>query len=163
MTLADRIVVLRAGIIEQQGTPLEIYNKPANRFVAGFIGSPKMNFLDVTAQNRRDDGLAVGLAGRTVVVPTDGDAARGAKLSLGLRPEHIELGAKSGLGLGDFAIVHVEQLGGQTIAYGRLADKQSLTIALDGQRKICAGDVLNLSIAADNCHLFDQTGARVGN
>ncbi len=162
MTLADRIVVLRAGVIEQHGTPLEIYNRPANRFVAGFIGSPKMNFLDVVAGDNRDSGIFVDIAGRQARLPIDERIAPSAKLSLGLRPEHIGIDGAGGLELGTLTVVHVEHLGGQTIVYGRLSDGQSLTVALDGQRAISAGSTLEVRIAVENCHLFDEAGDRIG-
>ena len=159
MTLADRIVVLRAGVIEQHGTPLEIYNRPANRFVAGFIGSPKMNFLDVIAHDVRDGAISIG---RQAELRSEASVATGAKLSLGLRPEHIEIDGAGGIELGSLTVVHVEHLGGQTIVYGRLVDGQPLTVALDGQRAISAGSTLEVRIAAENCHLFDEAGDRIG-
>jgi multiple sugar transport system ATP-binding protein len=163
MTLADRIVVLRAGVIEQQGSPLEIYNRPVNRFVAGFIGSPKMNFLKVTAAASSQPGSVVlNLAGKPVTVPLQERVAEGAELTLGLRPEHIVADETGGVVLGTLTVVHVERLGGQTIAYGQLGDKQPLTIALDGQRNIAAGDRLAASISADKCHLFDDKDRRIG-
>ena len=162
MTLADRIVVLRAGVIEQHGTPLEIYNRPANRFVAGFIGSPKMNFLDAVAGEIRDGGISIDIAGRHARLPIEEHIPAGTKVSLGLRPEHISIDATGGLELGALTVVHVEHLGGQTIVYGRLADGQSLTVALDGQRPITAGSTLDVRIAAENCHLFDEAGDRIG-
>ena len=148
MTLADRIVVLRAGIVEQHGTPLDIYNKPANRFVAGFIGSPKMNFLDVIGANRFN-------------LPTRRTIDAGETLTLGVRPEHVVTGGAAEIDLGALAIIHVEQLGGQTIAYGRLADGQPLNVVLEGQRRINAGDSLPVGAMAASCHLFASDGLRL--
>ena len=148
MTLADRIVVLRAGIVEQHGTPLDIYNKPANRFVAGFIGSPKMNFLDVIGANRFN-------------LPTRRTIDAGETLTLGVRPEHVVTGGAAEIDLGALAIIHVEQLGGQTIAYGRLADGQPLNVVLEGQRRINAGDSLPVGAMAAGCHLFASDGLRL--
>jgi len=161
MTLADRIVVLRSGVIEQQGTPLDIYNRPLNKFVAGFIGSPKMNFLDVVVKSDSGGNATLDLAGSSIELIGAAGQAQGAKLSLGVRPEHITTGGEAEISLGKLSIIHVEQLGGQTIAYGRLADGQSLTVSLEGQRRIVAGDVLEAGIAAQNCHLFDAAGRRV--
>jgi len=160
MTLADRIVVLRAGIVEQHGTPLDIYNKPANRFVAGFIGSPKMNFLDVTAAaNGRDATITLG-SGR-FSLPTRRGIDAGEKLTLGVRPEHVVAGGTAEIDLGALAIVHVEQLGGQTIAYGRLPDGQALNVVLEGQRRISAGDSLPVGAMAGGCHLFGSDELRL--
>ncbi|WP_312366450.1 sn-glycerol-3-phosphate ABC transporter ATP-binding protein UgpC [Ensifer sp.] len=161
MTLADRIVVLRAGRIEQQGTPLEIYNRPVNRFVAGFIGSPKMNFLDVSVTGHRDNEAVLGLAGADVAVPMAERASIGATLSLGVRPEHIRVKGASGIHLGTLTITHIEHLGGQTIVYGRLPDKQSLIVAMEGQSLLGTGETLSVSIAPEHCHLFDAEGHRL--
>ncbi|OOG63165.1 sugar ABC transporter ATP-binding protein [Sinorhizobium sp. A49] len=161
MTLADRIVVLRAGRIEQQGSPLEIYNKPVNRFVAGFIGSPKMNFLDVSVVGRRDDGVVIGLAGADVAVPLVERAKIGATLGLGVRPEHIRANGAGGTHLGTLTITHIEHLGGQTIVYGRLPDKQALIVAMEGQTLLNTGETLSVSIAPEHCHLFDADGRRL--
>jgi multiple sugar transport system ATP-binding protein len=161
MTLADRIVVLRAGVVEQHGTPLEIYNKPANRFVAGFIGSPKMNFLDVVATGHDNGRIRIALAGTHLAVPVERPVAAGEKLTLGLRPEHILTAAGSDIDLGVLSLVHVEQLGGQTIAYGRLADGQALTVVLDGQHRISARDTLRVGAASSDFHLFGSDGLRL--
>src|SRR3954471_4680851 len=89
MTLADRIVVLRAGRIEQVGTPLEVYNHPANLFVAGFIGSPRMNLLP--ARVHASGQLVLGNDARPISVPSTGTAATGSTVTLGSRPEHFEI------------------------------------------------------------------------
>jgi multiple sugar transport system ATP-binding protein len=160
MTLADRIVVLRAGIVEQHGTPLDIYNKPANRFVAGFIGSPKMNFIDVDAAPSGGDAT-IALGASRFSLPTRRGIDAGEKLTLGVRPEHVVTGGTAEIDLGPLSIVHVEQLGGQTIAYGRLADGQSLNVVLEGQRRISAGDSLPVGARAEGCHLFSNDGLRL--
>src|SRR5215218_2755907 len=89
MTLADRIVVLRAGRIEQVGTPLEVYNHPANLFVAGFIGSPRMNLLP--ARVAGSGQVTVGNDTRSIPLPSTGQTASGAGITLGARPEHIDV------------------------------------------------------------------------
>ncbi|CAN7373339.1 sn-glycerol-3-phosphate ABC transporter ATP-binding protein UgpC [Bosea sp. LjRoot90] len=160
MTLADRIVVLRAGIVEQHGTPLDIYNKPANRFVAGFIGSPKMNFLNVTAAAGGGDAtITLGASRFSMSIRRGIDA--GEPLTLGVRPEHVVAGGTAEIDLGTLTIVHVEQLGGQTIAYGRLADGQAFNVVLEGQRRISAGDSLPIGTMAGGCHLFGNDGLRL--
>ncbi|WP_299847386.1 sn-glycerol-3-phosphate ABC transporter ATP-binding protein UgpC [uncultured Paracoccus sp.] len=154
MTLADRIVVLRGGRIEQAGTPLEIYNRPANRFVAGFIGSPKMNFLETSISRRIGSDVALDLAG-TQLVLRNGDAA-----ALGVRPEHLKVGADRGTSLGQMTVTHVEQLGGQTIVHGRFPDQQPIVATLEGQNSVEAGDLLPLSADLAQCHVFDAEGRR---
>ena len=154
MTLADRIVVLRGGKIEQAGTPLEIYNQPANRFVAGFIGSPKMNFLEASVSRRIGKEVELDLAGTQLVLRND-DA-----VAFGVRPEHLKVGADCGTSLGQMTVTHVEQLGGQTIVYGRFPDHQQIVATLDGQRSVTTGDQLPLSADLAQCHVFDAEGRR---
>ena len=158
MTLADRIVVLRGGRIEQAGTPLEIYNRPANRFVAGFIGSPKMNFLDTSVIRRIGDEVALDLAGTQLVVQGAGTGST----ALGVRPEHLKVGRDHGDAIGTMTVTHVEQLGGQTIVYGRFADQQPVVATLDGQQSVHAGQQLPLSADLAQCHVFDAAGRRFG-
>ncbi|MBD9527158.1 ABC transporter ATP-binding protein [Paracoccus sp. PAR01] len=160
MTLADRIVVLRGGRIEQAGTPLEIYNAPANRFVAGFIGSPKMNFLEARVLSSGGD-LALDLAGTSVRLPGYGGRGLEATASLGVRPEHLRVGSDQGADLGAMTVTHVEQLGGQTIVYGRLSDGQQIVATLDGQQSVQAGQELPLRVDLARCHVFDADGRRV--
>ena len=162
MTLADRIVVLRAGLIEQHGAPLDLYNKPANRFVAGFIGSPRMNFLDVKAMANSIDSTTLNLAGQSILLPASvRDVVTDEPMSLGLRPEHIVFGSSKGIQIGHMTVEHFEQLGSQTIAYGRLSDSQPLSVIIDGQRHFHDNEVVSVSIAAERCHLFDQGGHRI--
>jgi multiple sugar transport system ATP-binding protein len=140
MTMADKIVVLRAGRVEQVGTPLDLYNRPANRFVAGFIGSPKMNFLT--------------LAGSPVPVPPGA-------VTLGVRPEHLSIADEKGggrLALGRARVQLVEQLGGSTLVYSVLSDGQPVTLALEGQRPVPADAEMEIAADPSLCHLFDGEG-----
>ncbi|ANH06825.1 ABC transporter ATP-binding protein [Shinella sp. HZN7] len=159
MTLADRIVVLNGGRIEQAGTPLEIYNTPANRFVAGFIGSPKMNFLNVSVDGRAGEAVTLDLAGTKLAVR--GIDARPEGLCLGVRPEHLDVGSDRGTPLGAMIATHVEQLGGQTIVYGSLKDRQPIVATLNGQKSVRAGEELRLTADLAQCHVFDAGGRRV--
>ncbi|MEJ1157574.1 ABC transporter ATP-binding protein [Prosthecomicrobium sp. N25] len=156
MTLADKIVVLRLGVIEQVGAPLDLYNRPANKFVAGFIGSPKMNFLDAAAAEPAGAGLALTVAGRKLPLPLAAPRS-GSGLALGIRPEHIRVGT-DGLSLGEAKAEIVESLGGQTIVYARLSDGQPLTVVLDGQRNLHSGEILPITADPALCHAFDQEG-----
>ncbi len=135
MTLADRIVVLRAGRIEQTGTPIELYNDPANRFVAGFLGAPSMNFLPADR------------AGGDPVV------------TLGIRPEHLRL-ARDGPIRGE--ITHVEHLGGDTNVLVAEDGGASLTVRLFGQHLARVGAPVTLDFDAGDAFHFDADGARVG-
>ena len=159
MTMADRIVVLRDGVIEQAGSPLDLYNRPANQFVAGFIGSPKMNFLDGVAAGHTTSGLNVKLnGGETVSVPAaTSPVADGAPVCVGIRPEHVHL-ADSGLPM---QVALTEQLGGNTVLYGSLSAQQSLVVQVVGQSRIKRGDTVHVHLRADSCHAFAADGRTI--
>jgi multiple sugar transport system ATP-binding protein len=160
MTMADKIVVLRAGRIEQIGAPLELYNRPENRFVAGFIGSPKMNLLAAGAEPAADGGTAISLAGCALTLPLRPAAAKlGDAVVLGVRPEHIVIGGEAGIPFAPARILHVEHLGGATLVYATLTDGQGLTVALEGQCRLAAGSVVETRIDPALCHLFADDGA----
>ena len=155
MTMADRIVVLQKGRIEQAGSPLDLYNCPTNQFVAGFIGSPKMNFLSTTLAV---DGQLALAGGGTIALPVPPGALQpGDSLTLGIRPEHIEV-ADGGLA---FAVTLTEQLGGNTVLYGTLPSGQPLVVQLVGQASIKRGDTLSVRFPPQHCHVFDQLGQAV--
>nr|WP_295892103.1 sn-glycerol-3-phosphate ABC transporter ATP-binding protein UgpC [uncultured Devosia sp.] len=149
MTMADKIVVLRAGVIEQAGAPLELYNSPKNLFVAGFIGSPKMNFLTASS-----DGAGLKVAGNSLSLSR---AVAGAA-TLGVRPEHIAIADGSGVKLADITVDLVENLGGQTVVYATTSDGQPLNIVLEGQRKVELGSTVSAYIDPARLHLFDAQG-----
>jgi multiple sugar transport system ATP-binding protein len=121
MTMADKIVVLQAGIVEQVGSPLELYHHPRNRFVAGFMGSPNMNFVETEIQKVEANAVTVGLpGGGSVSVPVKGEGAKaGDKVTMGVRPEHLVEIGEPGDSPGDSQIAGdvlvVERLGGGTL------------------------------------------------
>jgi multiple sugar transport system ATP-binding protein len=156
MTMADRIVVLRDGLIEQSGSPLELYNHPANRFVAGFIGSPKMNFLDATVRGADANGLSVALPGGETftLAANPAGAALGEAISVGIRPEHAVL-ADTGLPM---QVGLIEQLGGNTVLYGTLSAQQPLVVQVVGQSDIRRGDTVRVQLPPQSCHGFDGKG-----
>ncbi|GES43306.1 carbohydrate ABC transporter ATP-binding protein (CUT1 family) [Rhizobium sp. ERR 922] len=158
MTMADKIVVLNGGKIEQVGAPLDLYNKPKNKFVAGFIGSPKMNFLDAKIVASDDGSAVIDLAGQTVRLPRRlGSLQPGQPVTLGARPEHLNVGDR-GLALGNARVDLVEHLGGQTILYVTLHGGQALTVALEDQQAIRAGETVSIHIDPERCHLFGPDG-----
>jgi multiple sugar transport system ATP-binding protein len=134
MTLADKIVVLNAGRIEQVGAPMELYNNPANTFVAGFIGSPRMNFLDAAA---------LGAPGRT----------------LGIRPEHVAASRDGGLIPG--TVSHVEHLGGETNVYVRTEPHGLLTVRRFGEHDFAVDETVYLTPDAPRAFHFDAAGQRL--
>ena len=156
MTMADRIVVLRDGRIEQSGSPLDLYNRPANRFVAGFIGSPKMNFFEGRLGGSDASGVSVALAGGEMLRMPIASAHRveGSSISVGIRPEHVVL-ADSGLPM---QVTLTEQLGGDTVLYGALSAQQPMVVQVVGQSKIRRGDTVHLQLPPEYCHGFDAGG-----
>jgi multiple sugar transport system ATP-binding protein len=159
MTLANKIVVLRAGYVEQVGSPLELYHHPRNLFVAGFIGSPKMNFLEtVAADIDRDTATVKVPGGGTLTVPArTAGMAPGAKVTLGVRPEHLVAGDQ-GHAVMEGRIFVVERLGGETYCHVRVEGDQSVVIRTDGDSPVNPGEQVRIGIPAAHCHLFDRDG-----
>ncbi|GHE20172.1 ABC transporter ATP-binding protein [Halomonas urumqiensis] len=156
MTMADKIVVLQGGEVEQVGSPMELYHHPCNRFVAGFIGSPKMNFLPVETVNADADGVEVTLpGGRPCRVPvTAGDTRPGAALELGIRPEHLMLDDEGPL---EGEIQVIERLGGQTSLYITMGETL-LTLMADGDVSHRVHDKVRFGFEPGRAHLFDAEG-----
>ncbi|MGV2064655.1 MULTISPECIES: ABC transporter ATP-binding protein [Agrobacterium] len=163
MTLADKIVVLRAGNIEQVGAPLDLYDDPANRFVAGFVGSPKMNFLDATIIGSGADSVTLALDSDPAVrltLPIKERIDEGAKVSLGIRPEHF---ADAGGGDADLT-VHVdvaEHLGNTSYVYARTEGGEQLIIERPESRDVGNRDRLTVGLSARRAFLFDSKGDRL--
>ncbi len=152
MTMADRIVVMHDGIVEQVGPPLELYDRPANMFVAGFLGSPAMNFIDATAgEGGRTAEFGGGLA---LALPA---AVRpGSTVALGIRPEHI------GIGEAGFpaTVAIVEPTGSETHLVASLGGQQVVAVT---KERLAArpGDVVNLVIDPGRMHVFDRRSGRL--
>jgi multiple sugar transport system ATP-binding protein len=159
MTLADRIVVMNDRRIQQIGAPMEIYTRPANAFVARFVGSPAMILApaallpgeDAFARVKLGDGAEVATR-----VPRAGLPASGALL-LGLRPEAVRVTAP-GQGATDGEVQLVERLGDRTLVYARLADGQDLTAEDEGDSRVRIGDRVGLNVSGGATHLFDADG-----
>src|SRR5208282_5303074 len=144
MTLADKIVVLRSGRVEQVGTPLEVYDDPHNAFVAGFIGSPKMNFLPAIAARPRDGRFVVRLAEfENVEIPftVSNTPMADSELLVGVRPEHF---ANDGEVRMNITLDVIEHLGGTSFGYTRSESERPLTIELRDRRQVEAGARLEL-------------------
>ncbi|MEX6508398.1 ABC transporter ATP-binding protein [Jiella sp. M17.18] len=157
MTLADRIAVMRAGVIQQLAPPQEIYRRPVNRFVAGFIGSPGMNFFDGEIV-RAGDGLAVALTDERVDLERYAFAEpveAGRPVTFGLRPEHIAIGqSRPGHVEATGRVEIVEPMGADTIVWTRYAG-HPLTIRTDGESRVRAGDTITFSFDPAAACLFD--------
>jgi multiple sugar transport system ATP-binding protein len=150
MTLADRIVVLDGGRIAQVGSPRELYNHPANLFVAQFIGSPKMNVLSCASSG----GQYNLPGGRGGAAPSDTVTA------MGIRPEHIVLGAP-GSGQIDGAVDVLEYLGADTFVIVDCGEAGKLTVRLTGDSDLAPGTPLGLEFSPEHSHFFDASGLRV--
>jgi multiple sugar transport system ATP-binding protein len=158
MTLADRIVVLNGGRVEQVGTPLALYHQPCNLFVAGFIGSPRMNFVAGTVVD--DAGalaIDLGVETRFAAPPATGLQA-GQPVTVGLRPEHLLAGTDGDVRLSG-RIVAVEHLGGETYIHVQRAVGEPLLLKCAGDATARVGDPLTFSAPAAACYLFDEAGS----
>ena len=143
MTMADKIVVLRAGKIEQVGVPLELYNRPGNTFVAGFIGSPRMNFLPIELLPPQHAGAEAIPAGTHTI---------------GLRPEHALIAADGPIKL---TVQQVEQLGSASLLHGTVGQDTPFEMVCSGQTEITGGDTVNLGLPREHMHYFDKNGQRI--
>jgi multiple sugar transport system ATP-binding protein len=133
--MADRIVVLNAGHVEQYGTPMELYRTPANRFVAGFIGSPKMNFID------------------------GAEAARHGAHSIGVRPEHLHIGTDGGTWAGKVQVV--EHLGSDTFVYVNVDGLGLVTVRVEGEEELKPGQTVHLTPDPAHIYRFDKAGVAI--
>ena len=159
MTLADKIVVLRDGRVEQVGRPLDLYNHPANRFVAGFIGSPKMNFLPARFLKAAPGNVMVEVAGiAEIELPFDGGRlSPGQEMTLGIRPEHIRHETAGGAPFR--AVVTVsEQLGGESYLYCMLQGDHKIVIHASGQTEARRSDEIAMNFPPHQTYLFDADG-----
>jgi ABC-type sugar transport system ATPase subunit len=159
MTLADRIVVLNGGVIEQVGAPMDLYEHPQTLFVAELIGSPKMNLVPAEVVDGSSLGATVRTsAGETLNVSVDAArAAPGDQVTLGVRPEHLALSGPGGTLGGQTRFV--ETLGAATFAYVGREGGETLTVQLPGDARPVVGETLGLHVPAHQAHLFDASGA----
>ncbi len=157
MTLADKIVVINKGRVEQAGKPLDLYYKPDNLFVAGFIGSPAMNFL--SAQVKKGGTLALS-DGQELKAPLPSSCKAGNTVTLGFRPEHMTLG-----GTGKFALTGIidiiERLGESGFAHVRLPSGQTIVAEVRGDPGVRSGDTVRIGLDARHLHVFDERGHRM--
>ncbi len=162
MTLADKVVVLNAGQIEQIGSPLELYHHPANLFVAGFLGTPKMGFLKGKVSRIDAQACEVQLAaGPSITLPrVSPTLSIGSEVTLGIRPEHLELASADQCQLGVTADVS-ERLGSDTFCHVVTDSGEPLTLRIRGDMSSQYGERLSLHLNAEHCHLFDAQGVAV--
>jgi len=163
MTLGDRLIVMDNGYAAQIGSPLEVYEYPATRFVAGFIGSPAMNFINVRLS---PDGKSVEIPGDVSLPLVNGSVpGQGGKdILLGIRPEHFELATAEEKDVLHLQVDHVELLGADTLVHGHFAEgKNALILRLPDVQQISKNTILPLAIPPSKLHLFDmENGKRIG-
>lgn len=159
MTMADKIVVLRDGRVEQVGAPLELYHNPVNQFVAGFIGSPRMNFLN--AKVLQMDGVKAQLqlsGGEQFSMTLDRPVKVGDVLLMGIRPEHLLISETGDVNI-SLNVDVVEALGGTTFAYTQYAGEDQVVVVADGSHIIPRGKTIEVSFKLGHVHLFDTSTA----
>jgi len=160
MTMADKIVVLQAGRVEQVGSPLELYHSPANLFVAGFIGSPRMNMLPAKVVETGGAATTVALAsGERIAVPVEAGATRpGDAVTLGIRPEGLHIDPAGPL---TATVTLVERLGGLTLLHVKAEGDQEMTVQIEGSDPTKAHAEIRLAVDIAACHLFDKAGQSI--
>jgi lactose/L-arabinose transport system ATP-binding protein len=163
MTLADKIVVLRAGLVEQVGAPLDLYDDPANMFVAGFIGSPRMNFLKAKVTAAETGRVTVSLVNQPQVqltVPIAASVKVSDDVSLGVRPENF---VAEGAGDADLLVeVDVaEHLGNTSYVYAHVSADERIIIEREDSRNTISKDRLTVGLAASQVYLFNGAGQRL--
>lgn len=142
--MADKIVVLRAGLVEQVGTPVSLYEKPCNTFVAGFIGSPRMNFMSAA--------LVRACTALSAWVPPQAH-------QVGVRPEHWQVcGPEQGLPM---TVLHAEYMGAQRLVHAELSDQTRVELLVDGEQHLSAGQVIHMTVAEHHVHVFDAQDQRI--
>jgi multiple sugar transport system ATP-binding protein len=164
MTMADKIVVLQDGRIEQVGSPMDLYEHPVNQFVAGFIGSPQMNFLEGRASSANGAGISFSAGGlKRLELPLFADSVKADQVvTVGIRPEHVELEGGPRDTRIDAVVNIVENLGGETYLHVEFAPELPLImVKLHGSRGPNRGDRIVLHFPADKIYLFDATGSAI--
>jgi multiple sugar transport system ATP-binding protein len=162
MTLATKIVVINRGRIEQAGPPLDLYHRPANTFVAGFIGSPKMNFVKGRVTAADGGGATIVAAGDSVTVPGRAGLKPGSEVTVGVRPEHLVEGERNGGGLKLIGTVDaVERLGESSFVYLRLDDGTPVTARTPGDAIAKPGERYTTTAPGAAIHIFDAAGRAV--
>jgi ABC-type sugar transport system ATPase subunit len=155
MTMADRIVVLRDGVIEQSGVPLELYDRPCNLFVAGFIGSPRMNFIEMKVSDIKDGHIYLENLHVQLVIPVENyEVTLGQELTLGVRANHLEITETDNADVVG-VIERVENLGAESHIYTRLASGEGFTVHKQGYFETGDKDKIGVKIAHNKLHLFD--------
>ena len=159
MTMADRIVVMQLGHVEQVGAPLDLYDRPANLFVAGFIGSPAMNFIDATIKRNGSGSVAVTGDGTALQLPPNAGGTEGQRVVYGVRPEHLDL-HRDGTGVPSEVVV-VEPTGSEMLVVNKFAGSEVQAVFRERYR-LAPGDKVSLAPKVEHVHIFDkERGTRI--
>ena len=160
MTMSDRIVVLSDGVLMQQGPPLELFHRPTNKFVAGFIGHPTMNFLSGTCEEVLDNKVTVNIPAinSKITIPvTAMNLKQGDKVEVGIRPDDVVINAEIPTQI-KLNIQVLERLGNDSVAYGQIDDSERFCAVIPGDVDAGIGDTINLGLRPASCHLFNTDG-----
>jgi len=158
MTMADKIVVLRDGVIEQVGSPMDLYHHPKTKFVAGFIGHPKMNFLKTSNVEINGEQLTTSISESTSISLSVevADTKTGDEIEVGIRPEDLELTSDNkGLSMN---IEVVEHIGATVILYGSVEGNSDFCAVLPSDTNVSPGETVHLALEPSKCHAFNIQG-----
>lgn len=161
MTLADKIVVMNGGKIEQVGAPMELYHRPQNKFVAGFIGSPAMNFLPATVSQTQETGSLLTLENQQTTHLPLRDLAQGTKLTLGIRPEHLTLDSQGADLMIEGQVESVERMGDMTYIYFSMPGSDLITLSQNGDYQIPVGETIRAYAKREQVHVFNEQGKAI--
>jgi len=162
MTLADKVVVLNAGKIEQVGSPIELYNRPANMFVAGFLGMPRMSFLTAQVASCTDTYVTIKLdAGAELTLPVQGHSlSKGSKVTFGIRPEHITV-VEENAGMINTSVDASEHIGSDTFCYVKTTNNEDITIRTQSDCSVVDNSKIGMEFDISQSHLFDNDGIAI--
>ena len=163
LTMADRITIMRDGVIEQIGTPHEVFAQPENAFVASFIGTPQMNLLDAKLVKSKGGKTQVKLGGETLNIGTD-QAVEGmgpGEIQIGIRPRAFSLASKSSGSAITVESEIIEPMGAETLVHGRTSNQIEIRVVVPRETRVKSGDVLHLKPEASQTHIFGSDGKAV--
>ena len=159
LTMAQKIVVLKDGIVSQIGAPMTLYKEPANAFVAQFIGSPKMNLLPARIERIDGENCSAQVSGQPISIPSRAGFATDNDIRIGIRPEHIRLGAGTEPDL-ILAIALIERLGAETYLHLD-TEFEPLVVRIEGDLQASVGDEIGIVLTREHCHYFNGADQRV--
>jgi ABC-type sugar transport system ATPase subunit len=163
LTMADRIAVMRLGKIEQIASPHDIFAKPANLFVAGFIGTPQMNLIEAVVEQRSAEEARLRIGSQTLTLPLDGaadDLTGGSQVTVGIRPRAFELSDQPQAGTLAATVDIIEPMGAETLLH-LLADGHDLRAVVDRRVRLAVGAKVHVRLRRSQTHIFDADGVRL--